>query len=372
MKVLNLKMGRNGIISRHYVSLKAVSSAMTKAMSAFVMAAGILCSSCVKNELSQDADKQNTQLKFCLIPVKTQTKSVTVSKFPEDETFGTCAWYLPSGKSWSADASSAVSYIGEEEISCQSSVWKAWASGQIYWWPQVGTLTFYSWSPFSLKDNGLSVSNTSGFSISSWTMQNTVGYGCGSTDDGCVDILLAQTTDCAKTVTGAPVNFGHKLCKVRVIATLAKEQTESESTWKIKSVTISNVYTEGSFLTDKWATHSEAKDYTYTPDTEVEVVYGSNAVIFPETMMLPQYMTEDGRTRRPIISITCTDANGEEKTLAAQLYNDTASGISAWNVGKYITYLITIGEEDSYIEFDANAGDWNYDSGEDINIGIVS
>ncbi len=365
-------MGRNSIISRLDAGLSFVRSAVAKAMCASVAVACILCSSCVSNVLSPDSGVQNTQLKFCLIPVKTSTKAVVVSKFPEDETFGTCAWYLPSGKTWSADASSAISYIGQEEISCQNSVWKAWVSGQIYWWPQVGTLTFYSWSPFSLKDNGLSVSNASGFSISDWTMQNTPGYGCGSADDGCVDILLAQTTDCRKTVTGAPVNFGHKLCKVRVVATLAKEPTESESAWKVKSVTISNVYTKGGFVTDKWAVHSDVKNYVYAPDSDIEIAYGSNTVIFPETMMLPQYMTEDGRAARPIISITCTDANGEEKTLAAQLYNDTASGISAWNAGKYITYLITIGEEDSYIEFDATAGDWNYDSGEDINIGIVS
>ncbi len=337
----------------------------------------LLCTSCVKSVLSPDADRASDQIKFCLIPVKTQTKAVTVSKFPEDGTFGTRAWYLAPGKTWTKDASSAVSYVGQEEISCQESVWKAWTSGNVYWWPQTGTLTFYSWSPYNLVDKGLFLSQTTGFSIDEWSMANTVGYGCSTDangdkiDDGCVDILFAKTTDCSKLATGAPVRFIHQLSKVRVIATLAKERTEPETTWKIKSVTISDVYTKGSFVTDHWIGRSENKDYVYEPATEPEVDYGNNTVIFPETMMMPQLMTEDGRSERPRITVVCTDGTGTEKTLAARLYNNTATGISAWQIGKYITYLITIGDEDSYIEFDATAGDWSYDEDGIIDVGIV-
>ena len=99
--------------------------------------------------------------------------------------------------------------------------------------------------------------------------------------------------------------------------------------------------------------------------------YGAKSQVFPLTMMMPQYLTADGRVEKPKITIECTNGGGESKILSAYLYNDKIStSLSVWNRGKKITYQITLGEEDTFIEFGASAGDWGHGADGNINVGI--
>ena len=109
----------------------------------------------------------------------------------------------------------------------------------------------------------------------------------------------------------------------------------------------------------------------YTPTGGVEVDYGVKSQVFLLTMMMPQYLTKDARVEKPKITIECTNGNGESKVLSAYLHNDKIStSLSVWTHGKKITYQITLGEEDKFIEFGASAGDWGHGAGGDINVGI--
>ena len=79
-------------------------------------------------------------------------------------------------------------------------------------------------------------------------------------------------------------------------------------------------------------------------------------VIFPETMFLPQYLTQEGRTDRPKISIKL---QGNETPIEGYLYNDKIlNPLSVWNQGKSITYVITLGNEEAVIDFAADVGGW--------------
>ena len=335
----------------------------------------LLCTalSCAKIEVTPVEDTDKGQIHYELVPVKTETKA-TVSAFPTTSTFASTAWFLPEEKSWSGHSAEALLYIPEEEISYNENenIWKAWKSGKIYAWPITGKLTFFSWSPADLSTatgtGKLNVSKEKGFEINGWEMKPTPGYGSDATiaTDGCTDILLAQTTDVKRETTLGRVktNFRHALCKVRFLATLATEQKTGEAPWVVKSVRLDDIYTNGNYLTDKWATHSNARSYNHE-GLSIDLAFGENREIFPETMMLPQYLS-NGKQK---ITLVCQRGT-EQKTLSGYIYNGTQTSLSAWQSGKYISYLITVGTEDSYIEFDATPGLWGFDPDSDVNIGV--
>lgn len=366
----------------------------------------ILAASCVKNEVREVSIHGDGQILYNPAPLRSMTTKADVSttEFPTGSTFGSCAWYLPGDNKWddhhAAEATATVvptPYIEPSVISYDedSKVWRN--KGKTYYWPMNGSLTFISWAPADLLDkvdasnNKLnSVTREEGFKITGWTMENTPGYGItqeGSvaTTDPKVDILLAQNKDCKKTADGKVVpKFSHLLCKVKVEASLAKEGNP----WTITSVTLSNIYTKANYSTyvkddvsknKLWRDQDGLEDYVY-PKTSgtsssptMTVTYVKKTVIFPETLFLPQFLDkrEKGNSSTlPMITINCKNGAGENKKLAGLLFNGNASSLSVWNQGRSITYYVTLGEEDTYIDFDAKVedNDWTYSDG--INVGV--
>lgn len=370
----------------------------------------ILAASCVKNEVREVSIHGDGQILYNPAPLRSMTTKAGVSTtdFPTSSTFGSCAWYLPGDNKWDDHHAAAATdqvvptpYIPTSEISHIDGQWKAWRSGKSYYWPLNGSLTFISWAP--CNDSRFSVDRVEGFKITGWTMERTPGYGIVpttseggvTTDPKNVDILLSYTKDCTRrnTTNGKVLTvFSHLLCKVKIVATLAKPLGEGEKPWEVTSVTLSDIYTQGNYstyvkdesnkitLSKLWRNQSGLKQYTYAPNTSVSVKYGeggigTGAVIFPETLFMPQFLKEreEGKPEtRPMITIECINGNGETKKLVGLLFNGNASSLSVWNQGKSITYVVTLGEEDTYIDFDAKVeeNDWTYISGKDFNVGV--
>ena len=345
----------------------------------------VLAASCVKNEVREVSIHGDGQILYNPAPLRSMTtKAVQTIDFPTTSTFGSCAWYLPGDNKWDDHHAAAATatvvptpYIEPSVISNRNGQWKAWTSGKSYYWPMNGSLTFISWAPADLLDkvdasnNKLnSVTREEGFKITNWKMENTPGYGIvvtqtseGSvaTTDPKVDILLAQNKDCKKTADGKVVpRFSHILCKVKVEARLANADVGKKV---IESVTLTNIYTKGDYVAGKWTNQSEPMNYVYpqpgetSPSPTMTVNSTAQKVIFPETMFLPQYLTQEGRTDRPKISIKL---QGNETPIEGYLYNDEIlNSLSVWNQGKSITYVITIGNETAYIDFTANVNGWS-------------
>ena len=357
-----------------------------------VLSVAILCAvSCAKNEVGVVPLYNDNQIHFSPAPVRAHLTKVDGGTFPLNTNFGSCAWYLPKGKSWATDAMDGIGYITPVEISYgfdRGLYWKAWGNGtaekpeKSYYWPETGSLTFYSWSPYGMLKGStgdancpdshklLSVSKGKGFEIKDWPVENVAGYG-DETHPG-IDILLAQTPDCTKATSkgSVPVRFEHKLCQVEIESTLAVPLKAGEVKWKVTRVVLDNIYTKGTFVTNKWTSRSDAKSYVYVPEGGVEVDYGVKSNIFPLTMMMPQYLTKDGRLEMPKLTIECTNGSGEAKTLQAYLYNENSStSLSAWVHGKRVTYRVILGEEDTFIEFGASAGYWGTGVDGDVNVG---
>ena len=364
----------------------------------------VLAASCVKNEVREVSIHGDGQILYNPAPLRSMTTKADLqtTKFPTNSTFGSCAWYLPGGNKWDDHHAAAATatvvptpYIEPSVISCNGDQWKAWDSGKSYYWPMNGSLTFISWAPADLLDkvdasnNKLnSVTREEGFKITNWKMENTPGYGIVpptseggvSTTDPNVDILLSYTKDCTRNTANGkvPTIFSHLLCKVKVEARLAKPLETDENPWKVTSVILSDIYTKGDYstyvkdesnkitLSKLWRNQSDRRSYEYKPTNPVSVKYGeggigTGAVIFPETLFMPQFLTErveGNSTTLPMITIECENGKGEKKTLKGLLYKN-ASSLSVWNQGKSITYVITIGNETAYIDFTANVDGWS-------------
>ena len=362
----------------------------------------VLAASCVKNEVREVSMHGDGQILYNPAPLRSMTTKADVPPFPINSTFGSCAWYLPGDNKWD-DHHAAVAtatvvptpYIEPSVISNRNGQWKAWNSGKSYYWPMNGSLTFISWAPADLLDkvdasnNKLnSVTREEGFKITNWKMENTPGYGIVpptseggvSTTDPNVDILLSYTKDCTRNTANGkvPTKFSHLLCKVKVEARLAKPLETDENPWKVTSVILSDIYTKGDYstyvkdesnkitLSKLWRNQSDRRSYEYKPTNPVSVKYGeggigTGAVIFPETLFMPQFLTErveGNSTTLPMITIECENGKGEKKTLKGLLYKN-ASSLSVWNQGKSITYVITLGNETAYIDFTANVDGWS-------------
>ena len=358
----------------------------------------VLAASCVKNEVREVSMHGDGQILYNPAPLRSMTtKAVQTIDFPTTSTFGSCAWYLPGDNKWD-DHHAAVAtatvvptpYIEPSVISNRNGQWKAWDSKKTYYWPMNGSLTFISWAPYKLVEHtGFNVTREEGFKITNWKMENTPGYGIVSTtseggvttDPKNVDILLSYTKDCTRRNTAngeVPTIFSHLLCKVKVEARLAKPLETDENPWKVTSVILSDIYTKGDYstyvkdesnkitLSKLWRNQSDRRSYEYKPTNPVSVKYGeggigTGAVIFPETLFMPQFLTErveGNSTTLPMITIECENGKGEKQTLKGLLYKN-ASSLSVWNQGKSITYVITIGNETAYIDFTANVDGWS-------------
>ena len=362
----------------------------------------VLAASCVKNEVREVSMHGDGQILYNPAPLRSMTTKADVPPFPTNSKFGSCAWYLPGDNKWDDHHAAAATatvvptlYIEPSVISNKDGQWKAWDSKKTYYWPMNGSLTFISWAPADLLDkvdasnNKLnSVTREEGFKITNWKMENTPGYGIVpptseggvSTTDPNVDILLSYTKDCTRNTANGkvPTIFSHLLCKVKVEARLAKPLETDENPWKVTSVILSDIYTKGDYstyvkdesnkitLSKLWRNQSDRRSYEYKPTNPVSVKYGeggigTGAVIFPETLFMPQFLTErveGNSTTLPMITIECENGKGEKQTLKGLLYKN-ASSLSVWNQGKSITYVITIGNETAYIDFTANVDGWS-------------
>lgn len=342
----------------------------------------ILAASCVKNEVREVSMHGDGQILYNPAPLRSMTTKAGVPDFPTSSTFGSCAWYLPGDNKWDDHHAAAATatvvptlYIEPSEIRYNDGQWKAWDSKITYYWPMNGSLTFISWAPADLgkdagKETTLRVTREKGFEITNWKMENTPGYGIktqatagkSSETDPKVDILLSYTKDCTRNTADGKVltKFSHLLCKVKVEARLANETVRDKV---IESVTLTNIYTKSDYVAGKWTNQSGLTNYVYpkpdgtTPSPTMTLKHEVNTVIFPETMFLPQYLTQDGRTDRPKISIKLKD-NPTPKE--GYLYNDKIlNSLYVWNQGKSITYVITIGDETAEIDFTAKVDGWS-------------
>lgn len=350
----------------------------------FFMAAMFLVggASCVAIDKADPEDKA-VEILYNLAPVK-QNESVKASFSEFSGTFGTFAYLFPEGKSYDANKNDVgiSTYINNVEISKVGGVWKG---GSSYFWPKGGSsLTFFSYAPYDNLKNKVTCTPANGIMFTDYKVSAVVGNLSSETDLLVADVakdLNSNTNPGAYYATGVPTLFRHKLCTVQFLVSYANEPGKSGNGIAnadkivIKGFQLKNIYTQGDFILNKWQNLEEVTNFPQSLASDINLEYDFSstptkpvdAVVFSETIAIPQPTNAAGRANAPEFVISYTKGGGPVQTSQIKIYSPT---LPMWEAGSRIIYRITIGTKDEYIEFDGSSSSWAGENNGDVNVGV--
>ena len=331
----------------------------------YMAAVCVLIASCAKTNADQSTLGRSL-IGFTTVSTK------AASAYPIGSPFITTSYKLASGKTWDANKAEASININQEEVS-YNATYNYWKTATDYYWPDDGRLTFFSYSPASLKGSKTSVS-TEGVSISSWDVTSDSG-----------DILVADIAqDKTKNeslagYTGVPTNFRQKLSKI-VFRFRIADEADANTQVKVNSISLKDVYSAGSYSRggysdDKWtpsSTSLKSKGWSLYSGS-FDIAIGSFSVE-QEFNMIPQRLVASA-SAHPILEIgysISTDGGSSWKSKTASCYFDENLRQEEWEKGKKYSYNIYIGVGQYPIYFDASVVDWTDYDGLKVPIGDYS
>ena len=335
------------------------------------IAAGV--SACVTNEMIVP-EVEDKSIWYNPAPVRTRPQTKVIEEFPTTSTFGSYAYMVPEGKTFDANKGDVVTFINNEKVSFQSTVWRG---SQTYYWPHYGSLTFISYSPYELSTResefDFDCDKSYGISLTGFSLPNTIGYSDSKDDILITDIVKDLKGSSAYYTSGVPTIFKHRLCKVAVKASINNVLDNAGDYIKITGITLKHIYTKGNYtLVGGWKTQSELKTYSNTP---LDVSLALDPVsVFDGTLMIPQTTTvsDRGIGNEPTLVVNYTTYIAgvkDEKEATLKLYSGPGS-LAAWEEGKLITYYLSISTKDEFIEFSGSYNAWVDDGNNDINMGL--
>ena len=312
-------------------------------------------------------------------PSEAQPRTKAATAYSTSDSFKSFAWYLPEGKIWSADKDDAVAYFKDVTVEFQTDKWRG--ADKQYFWPKLGSLSFWSYSPAAISATGKASVTTEGVSLTGWTLNETTNQD--------IDFMIADFKSDLKTNTltygylGVPTLFRHKLAKVTVQASTAAD-TSATNRVKIYKVSLKRVYTVGSYTPEKAATAtSEAAAETWSNRSslkEIVIFENSKGLALGLTaqnitldgnslLVIPQVLNGDSSRGTSGVSLYIEYSINGQKGTADKLLSDIKSQL--WGIGQHTTYSIVVGEENEPIEFNAGVGDWGEGTSSDIIIGLT-
>ena len=159
--------------------------------------------SCTKNEVNEVT--ANDQITFQTV-VGPNTKALIdgIVYNTSDPAFGTVAYYIANDETFPDDADL---YIPESKVSYSSTYW---STATPYYWPKNGSLTFFSYSPYTELESSMECDETTGLTLTGWDVHANQG----------VDVMVADVQT-GKTANGSnggyegvPTIFRHKLSQI--------------------------------------------------------------------------------------------------------------------------------------------------------------
>ena len=312
------------------------------------------------------------------------TKAATA--YSTSDTFKSYAWYLPNGKTWDNDKADAVPYFSDVTVKFDTdNKWRG--ADQSYYWPKLGSLSFWSYSPASLATKGNISVTKDGVSLTDWTVN-------ASTNQD-IDFMVADFKSDLKANTltygylGVPTLFRHKLAKVTVQVSVGKadenDKTKPADEVKIYNVSLKNVSTKGSFTmtqptqdtkaTESWSDRSTLQEiviYENTNGLELDLTAQNVTLIgtdgnAKDLLAIPQVLNADSTRGTSGVTLYIEYSINGQKGTADKLLSDIKSQL--WGIGQHITYNVVFGEENEPIEFSGSVGVWGTGNSSDISIG---
>lgn len=334
---------------------------MNRRVLTYLILACALSASCTKNEVREWEERSRVAYNVVSSPVA-QTKSA--SAFPTTSTFMSSAYKLDSSKNWDTDYASSTPEFEHEEVKFIDTYWST--TKNKYYWPKNGDkLTFFSYSPVSLKAQGVTISRE-GVSVRGWDI----------TPSGMGDQLIL-VADVAKDkvknesfagFTGVPTHFRQKLTKVSF--SLAKSDlADKDEEIYITKLSIGGYYTKGNY--QKGGTSLET--WTNLSNPAAEYVFYNNAdghKLTSEPWILDKVMIPQSLSSKAYLKISYRTVKGStEKTedpVTLNFVKDFRSGI--WSMGTHVTYTLKVGAGMFPILFDASSTNWTFADGVGIEI----
>lgn len=241
----------------------------------YIAAACAALASCVKNEVRVNApDKEIT---FQTVSTKAG------AAFDNTHKFYSYAYFLEKGKTWDTAnlLTDAKAYIDNAKISYKSGR-NVWEADKTYHWPKQGSLTFFAWTDDTATPSvgtGATVTCApkTGIKIENYSVKENKNK----------DILvadIAKNKTANETVTGrdwsegVPTVFRHALAKVEF--KVNKREDYPNIVFKVKSITLNNVSTKGTFTQGspdettgwKWSDWAETDNLTVFSNNEGLIV----------------------------------------------------------------------------------------------------
>lgn len=349
-----------------------------------------LFAACAKTEVKPvQTDPQ--QISFLPFASRTSSKAlIDGTTYPLTETFGSFAYFNAKGTTFPTDAEV---YIPESEVKNTTGATSgtAWTTDPAYYWPKQGSLTFFSYSPYSINAS-VDCDKTDGIKITDWDVD------ANQTVDVLVaDVKTGQTKNGDNGgYTGVPTIFRHKLSQIVKFTFATKDdycggREESaaqvgDKFFYINSVKINNIDYKGTYTSTNavsgtalgsWAvTNTDKKAYTWYEDATTGTAFGydtkkadapcDNAdgyiLILPQTFTEPADRTTTGYEQNEkniqisytIKTCTGTGTFSKEKvedvyvTLYDVQYDNASATLTNWEMNKKISYTITVGLDQIY------------------------
>ena len=278
------------------------------------VAACAALAACSKNEVTPvDVDQQIT---FQAVVNKASTKALIDGTYYKTDapTFGTGAFYNTGSTGFGP---SSPAYIPMSEVKYNDTK-KAWTTDTPYYWPKNGTLTFFSFSPWSITTG----TNPTSVTITAANGVKIEGYDVDArqTDDLMVaDVITGSSNNTTYNPNdggtysqqGVATVFRHKLAQI-VDVTFKTNQdyklspvAAGHKEFFINSVNINNypqkgTYTSGNTVSGtspgSWSGHSDAKSYEFfkestscgtefgTTPTSAKSITNNYLLLLPQTL----------------------------------------------------------------------------------------
>ncbi len=357
-----------------------------------------LLAACTKTEVTpQQSDPQ--QISYLALVNRPSSKAlIDGTDYPTSESFGTFAYFNAAGTTFPTHADD---YIPESEVKNASSATSgiAWTTNPAYYWPKQGSLTFFSYSPYSINTS-VDCDTADGIKITDWDVDVNQ-----TVDVMVADYKTGQTKNGSNGgYTGVPTIFRHKLSQIVKFTFATKEdycggRTEAtaqvgDKFFYINSVNINKIQYKGDYKSGNnvdgaaavpvlgaWTPTTDTKNYTWYEDATGTLfgydtkkadapcqLAGGYLLILPQTFTEPADRTAAGYEKNEkniqisytIKTCTTAAAAGAAATFSKEevkdvyvtlydvQYDATATAVQNWEMNKKISYTITIGLDQIY------------------------
>ena len=361
----------------------------------FIAALAIVAmASCTKNELKVPATGTDAVISFQPV-VANATKATyleTTNMDTECTEFGVFAWYGEPNLATSGSAATAymdnvkVTYDSGKDDDTNGS--GAWKPSSTYYWPKNGTLSFDAYAPAkahatspskgsgkvsSTAANGLKIEN---YTVADLGDQYDLLYSTRTQDK------ITSTGGNNDTYDGVDIEFKHALSAIEVTA---KTDKDYSGAIKLKTITILNAYSKGTFnqnMTDA-TTEGTAAWSGQSTETPYELFSGDQALstsplssasspAIKNAILLPQSFDHSPETVNKVsIQVNYAIKHGEEYLDQTQTFTLNTTTVSSaiqngWEKGKRYTYNFIFSLKDIY--FAPSVENWDNVTVDNINV----